>query len=145
MCPLLSIFVSLTVHFCVPYCPFLCPLLSKSVSHTPLKHLLSQGIETPLTVTLTVLLTVLLTVYLIKRVRARDKKNRKIWGFGSLKNDISLKPQRQVQEQDLKGRLAAQACIKKTKVKIKPFFKEKSVWIAFNQLVVLNRQLSATR
>ena len=36
------------------------------------------------------------------------------------------KPQRQVQEQDLKGRLAAQACIKKTKVKIKPFFKEKT-------------------
>ena len=55
----------------------MCPLLYKSVSHTPLKHLLSQGIETPLTVTLTVLLTVLLTVYLIKRVRARDKKTEK--------------------------------------------------------------------
>jgi len=42
--------------------------------------------------------------------------------------------------------LLKQACIKKTKVKIKPFFQgKKSVQVASSQLVVLNRQLSATR
>ena len=60
----------------------------------------------------------------------RETKKQKTLRFWFSQNYISLKPQRQVQEQvqeqDLKGRLAAQACIKKTKVKIKPFFKEKT-------------------
>ena len=59
-------------------------------------------------------------------MRARETKKQKTLRFWFSQNYISPKPQRQVQEQDLKGRLAAQACIKKTKVKIKPFFKEKT-------------------
>ena len=144
--------MSLTVHFCVPYCPLLCPILSTFVSLTvhfcvpyPPETLTLPRARDPPNRYLTVLLTVLLTVYLIKRVRARDKKSSNFWGFGLLRNYISLKPQRQVQEQDLKGRLAAQACIKKTKVKIKPFFKEKTDWMTCSKLVVLNRQFSAYR
>src|SRR5699024_5326262 len=78
-------YVSFTVHFCVPYCPLLCPLLSTFVSLTvhfcvpyPPETLTLPRARAPPNKYLTVLLTVLLTVYLIKRVRARDKKTEKL-------------------------------------------------------------------
>ena len=60
-------------------------------------------------------------------MRAREtkkQKNLRIWWDVILREP---KPQRQVQEQDLKGRLAAQACIKKIKVKIKTVFHGKDL------------------